>query len=488
MVMGLLRRKSNPALAADPWNLDLPMLALSRHKQDVLTLRDCLEGFLVMGALGSGKSSGSMRTLTKTMLSAGFGGLIIASSPEDRKDIIQYCEDTNRSSDLLIFSVDQPYRYNLLGAELARHGEGFIQNVVEILSIISEATDGYRKQGGDQAFWMTTMKEMVGYVATALSLSVQTLSLVDIRRMISSLPKNPAEANDREWQKQSFCYLNLVNALTQELSASAQVDLEFASDYLLGDVASMGSDTRGSVVLTFSAMASNLLSGSLRELFSMPTSGKEIDPVAFTNAGGVILVDMPVEKYNQVGRFAGVILKTAWQRGMMAREFIPGETRPNFLVIDEFQHLMTTYDMQFLQASRRHGVSCLYATQHLNNLLAGMGSEGRATVDAVCGLLSTRIFHSQSDVLTNTWASQCIGSDEFIQPTYSVNLGGANPNQPGAQAGGNTSERALVRPIDFTTLRRGGSHLETESILFRAGTRWKLTGRNFIPVIWRQDF
>ena len=42
MVSKLLRGKPPPELETLPWPLDMPMLAVSKHKEDVLKLREFL--------------------------------------------------------------------------------------------------------------------------------------------------------------------------------------------------------------------------------------------------------------------------------------------------------------------------------------------------------------------------------------------------------------------------------------------------------------
>jgi len=72
--MNILRRPPPPAKSPACWKLDAPFIALSANKGDRLTLGDCFEHFAIFGGTGSGKSSGSARTIAKTFLNAQMGG------------------------------------------------------------------------------------------------------------------------------------------------------------------------------------------------------------------------------------------------------------------------------------------------------------------------------------------------------------------------------------------------------------------------------
>ena len=61
----------------DIWSPSQPLIRWSRD--DALTLRDACEGVLILGASGSGKTSGSGREIAEACLRAGFGALVLAT-------------------------------------------------------------------------------------------------------------------------------------------------------------------------------------------------------------------------------------------------------------------------------------------------------------------------------------------------------------------------------------------------------------------------
>ena len=61
------------------FDLDTKLLNLTRT--DAYTLRDACQGVLVMGGIGSGKTSGSGKAFAGAFLRAGMGGVIMAAKP-----------------------------------------------------------------------------------------------------------------------------------------------------------------------------------------------------------------------------------------------------------------------------------------------------------------------------------------------------------------------------------------------------------------------
>src|SRR5688572_25787525 len=125
------------ALSFDP--LDTPLCLFSA--EDAFTLRDACEGVQVFGGTGSGKSSGSGRTLAHAFLRAGFGGLVLTAKPDERALWEGYCRDTGREHDLCILGPGAPHRFNFLDYEFSRPGAGagLTENIVQLFMLALEA-------------------------------------------------------------------------------------------------------------------------------------------------------------------------------------------------------------------------------------------------------------------------------------------------------------------------------------------------------------
>src|SRR5688572_16760293 len=95
-----------------PFSLDEPLLWWS--DTNPWTIRDACEGTQIFGDVGSGKTSGSGKTLAQAMLSAGFGGLVLCKKVDEAENWIQYAHETGRTEQLLIINPRQPWRFNFL--------------------------------------------------------------------------------------------------------------------------------------------------------------------------------------------------------------------------------------------------------------------------------------------------------------------------------------------------------------------------------------
>src|SRR5436190_4949149 len=142
LLQNSLRSTQSRMVAPDP--LDAPLLWLS--KKDPWTIRNAFEGTAVLGATGSGKTSGSGQALAKAFLSAGFGGLVLCAKPDEAELWRRYCRQTNRSDSLIIFGPQQPYRFNFLNNEFTRPGAGagLTENLVRLFTTIMQVAERQR--------------------------------------------------------------------------------------------------------------------------------------------------------------------------------------------------------------------------------------------------------------------------------------------------------------------------------------------------------
>ena len=81
-------------------------------------------GVQVFGSTGSGKSSASVKTLIKSYLKAGLGGLVLTAKTDELESWIEMADETGRSDDLISFSPNNDYRFDFMRYELQRKGSG----------------------------------------------------------------------------------------------------------------------------------------------------------------------------------------------------------------------------------------------------------------------------------------------------------------------------------------------------------------------------
>ena len=122
--------------------------------------------------------------------------------------------------------------------------------------------------------------------------------------------------------------------------------------------------------------------------------------------GTILVIDLPVKEFGEVGLFSQVLWKIAFQRAMERRS-LKGSPRPVFLWADEAQYFVTSpNDMQFQTTCRSAGVATVFLSQNVSNFYAalGNGERGKAEADSIFANLNTKIFHANGDPVTNEWA------------------------------------------------------------------------------------
>ena len=481
----------------DRWPLSMPLLMFSKY--DPFTLADACEGIFIAGATGSGKTSGSGRTLALSYLRAGMGGLVLTAKPDERALWQRYVREADRGQDLIVFSPTEPWRFNFLDDELQRAGPGggLTENLVNLFSEVLQVAERQSRSGGreDEGYWRRSMRQLVRNALDLLIFGTGRVSIPDLYRLIVSLPTTPAQVSDPTWQSHSFAYQCLKTADSQNKSPMRQQDYELCVDYAVLEFPALSEKTRSIIVSTFTSMVDVFQRSLLRELFCTDTN-LSLDEI---QRGKIIVVDLPVKEFAEVGQLSQVLLKYLFMRSIERRADL-GNPRPVFLWCDESQLFTTEYDFMFQTTARSARVCTVYLTQNLSNYYAtlGAGDEGKAAADSLLANLNTKILHANGDPVTNEWAATLIGhSRQFLtnanqsyQPAdWFSNLCGVTGAGQSSSGISETIEFE-VEPRRFTALRRGGKANGglVDAIVFQGGRRFQASGKTWLPVTFQQRF
>jgi hypothetical protein len=171
--------------------LDLPIISV----KDKLnwTARHAVEGVQIFGGIGSGKTSGSGRTLALKYLSAGYGGLVLTVKPTEKKEWEEYCQITNRTSDLLVLEPGGKLSFNFFDYEALHSGAGsaLTENIVQVLKTVIRA--GQEKSHGrsDDPFWEDALDMLMFNVIDLCKLGHEgKVSVEGIYEIVQSLPRD----------------------------------------------------------------------------------------------------------------------------------------------------------------------------------------------------------------------------------------------------------------------------------------------------------
>lgn len=471
-----------PAIVPEePFDLDQPLFYLSPH--DPWTIRDSAAGTIIMGEIGSGKTSGSGATIARSCLRAGYGALVLCAKPEERQIWEAYVRETGRENSLIVIEPGGAYRYNFIDYEMVRNGGGggMTENLVALLSQVSDIVSGKQEQGGGDKFFDRAMQELLRACIDLLAITRGTVTLEAIRELVASAPQSEEEVADASWQQNSLCARLIQEAFEKPKTPGQAHDCKMVERYWLKEHARLSDRTRTSITATFTSTVDVLQHGLAHQLLGTDTT---VVPEATYRDGAIILIDLPIQEYHEVGRVVQNIWKYQFQRAILRRD-VRRFPRPVLLFADEAQNFVSSFDYQYQAVARSARACTVYLTQNISNFYSVLGARGRDETHAFLGNLTTKVFHANSDHNSNQYAADLISQQWSTVYNYSSSR---NDQSVNSSAGGSQNLQYKVLPGEFTTLRKGGPqhHLEVDAIVYQGGRRWHISGDTYMRAVFRQ--
>jgi hypothetical protein len=479
------------------WSLQHPLMYWS--KRDCLTVGNAVENVLIVGGIGSGKTSGSGRSLALRMLMAGFGAVVFCVKPDEPPLWREYCALTGRIDDLIEFGPAASWRFDPLSFELTRGGAGagYTENLVQMFSALldlGEKDSGHSSGKDSEQYWRKANLQLLRNTIDLCVLATGAVSIPDLYKIVVSTATSSEQVRSEEWRSRSINFAFLKQADARPKSAGRQRDFELVADYFLGELPALSDKTRSVIISTFTSMADVLNRGVLRDLF---TQGCNIDPTA-AEQGKIIVINMPLKEYGQVGLYAAALWKFASQKAFERRD-VSKSPRPIALWQDEGQYfLLPSQDFLFTSTSRSSRVANVLLTQSISGVVAvlGGGPAGKAEADAYLSNYGTKIFHANTDPVSNEYGANLIGKSKQFLINANRNYdgygssGGIFGQNSGRSAGLNQVIEYELQPREFSRLRTGGfaNRGEVDAIVFRNGASFRASRRNWMKVTFKQDY
>lgn len=463
------------------WHLTDPLLDVS-GKGDYWTIADACEGVQVFGGIGSGKTSGALQTIAKTFLLNGFGGIVLCAKIDEAETWIKYASETKREKDIVKLSETT---FDFLHYESTRVEDVEVENICNCFMEVAEVS-GDEGGGANESYWRRAGKQLLRNTISLLLLAQEKITLNNISRLIAEAPKCKEDCINKQWQSSSYCYELFQRIIDNETVKTQKQKHEYdlTVRYLLNEYPNLDSRTRGNIVSFFTTMADSFLRGKINEIFC---SGKVDTTPDMCGDGKIILVDLSIKEYQEIGKFAAVIVKYMTQKYLERRKCANKDLmRPVFIFADEAHYFTTSKDQEFQTTARSARGCTVFATQNYPNYLKALNK--KPIVDSLLGNLQTKIICQNGDTETNKWASEMIGkvlverhsSNESVQ----MSVLGGKMNQ---SKGKSEQKDYILEPIEFTKLSKGGkeSNFFVSSIFWRGGKIWK-NNSSFLQLKYNQ--
>lgn len=504
------------------FDMDKPLLRLrSADGENVhWTSRHAVEGVQIFGGIGSGKTTGSGRAFALELLAAGFGGLVLTVKTDEKEQWEEYCKLAGRSQDLVIIEPKGGYTFNFLDYESGLDGKDTpTENIVEVMKTVIKAGDDKSGTSANDPFWDTALDMLIFNAVDLCKLADGRVSVKMLYDIVQSLPKDAAAAQrivalgdgadpENAFEKAFFVADEKVNVMIArwELAHPEEVEALEGADratyartvardvpevavmenlraFFLETYAVLAENTRSIIDFSFSGFLFRLLREPIYSLFCDGES--TILPEA-SIAGKIILLNLPVKQYHKAGRDIQVMFKYVWQRAMERRIVKEDKTLPVFLWADEAQNFLHPHDADFQATARSKRIVTVYLSQNLPNYHASMGgTKSDNKVKSFLGTLNTKVFHANSDIETNKYASELIGEGYMLEIT---DTSGFADKASMSRARSRKLQR-MVRPEAFPLLRTGGPLNDrlSEAYMHVQGLKLK-SGRNYLLASFLQDF
>ncbi|MCG3126030.1 MAG: hypothetical protein CHACPFDD_00858 [Phycisphaerae bacterium] len=437
------------------------------------SIRDACEGTQIFGATGSGKTTGSGYHLATRMLAKGFGGLVLCAKSDEAGNWRDYLEEAGRLDDRVELAPDRGQRFDFMDYEYqAGGGARLTPNLVALFTTAIAATGGDDRGSSTDPYWADALRQLVTNAIDLAALANKQVRLADVNRIITTAPPSKrirAYLRSDAYTAQCLRRAN-DHSVKDELTANELVDLEQTIEYWLNDFAGLAPRTRSIIVSSFTSRVTGLLRGPLQRLFC-PTDDPKPGEKPFTvtpeetRQGKVIVLNLPIKDYGEVGRFAQILFKTIWQRAI-ERLAVAAKDRTVFLWADESQYFVTNHDVLYQQTARSKRAATVYLTQSLPNYYAMLATRDPVSAaQSLLGNLQTKIFHANGDPTTNEWAERVFGRHMTPRET----LGGDSLGHVSSSR--TPTPESAVLASEFTTLRKGGPANDycVDAIVFQAG-------------------
>jgi type IV secretory system conjugative DNA transfer VirD4/TraG family protein len=461
------------------WSLDKELLNFDGNSW---IIRNACEGVMCFGATGSGKSSGPLRKLALAMLENQFGGIVFCVKPDEKAVWEQYADETGRRDDLMYLSKEY---FNFLDYEHSRPGEGAgeVENIVHLFMEIAEVGKDKKTKGGNEEYWKDAVKQFLRNAITLLMLADESLTLLNIKKIIDTVPRSAEEIAVAG----NYC-CSLIELIKQK-GNNDNADFVLLSEYFKGEFARLDNRTRSNIISSFTVIVDSFLRGEMKRCFC---SEKTTFTPEMTLDGKILIIDYNIKEWQKLGSYASAVIKYCFMKAIERRADGGENARPVFIFADECQNFAIPYDHLFQTTARSSRVVTVYGTQNIGNLQTVYGRE---EVSSLLGNLGTKIFCQNGDDKTNIWASESIGKVLVKRHTMSQgeghNLSGAasrSSNSESVNEGWSEQKDFLVEPMSFTSLAKGSKQNKCDVgfILWQSG-RVFANGKPFLKTSVKQN-
>lgn len=467
LVLGEQHHRTKPIPSPTPTWLTVPA-------------RGLYTGIAVIGAVGSGKTSGCLYPYAEQVLgykandpTARIGGLVLEVKGDFCHDVHRMMQAHKREEDYIEVSLDGPWRYNPLHNDLDAYALAY-----SIASLINAV---FGK--GKEPFWQQAYTNLVKFIILLHKTVDDYVTLFDVYTCAIDPERLAAKLAEGETRRTSSGRVTValdvlerdprVRACGFELDpTTGQMTARYSSEliaqldagghpYELTDVwdperaaqldavqrwyqhdwQRIDAKLRTSIVEGIAVFLSLFDENqALKRVFCPPKAcfdpvlnadghlGRPLPPFAeVIERGLVCALNFPMAANPSLARIVGTMMKQDFQRAVLGRisqmKTRAEESRAVLLLCDEYHAFATageddpTGDEKFFSLSRQAKCIAIVATQSLSSLKSALPGD---TWRTLLQTFRTKVFLTLSDDVSAKVASELVGRTERLVPHYNL--------------------------------------------------------------------
>lgn len=489
LALDRLRTRPQPNL-----RLEQALLRLS-DADDVLTSTDIFMSAALIGASGSGKTSGVLSTFVAAGHKAGASIVHVATKPHEPAFWLNLARRCGRT-DVRVLQLGKD-TFNPLEHERVT-GRGLPGAHERMLAIATAPLRRRRSQGGeaDGGYWHDEGMRFLSLILIPFLLTNEPISYAVLYECLNHLPGSRAEARSEEWRTNSSLWRAIEAADKLPLTTSQRQALNAAARFAQEDSPRMPSRTRLSVISTVVSAIHPLTLGEAA--LTLNAAESTWSPAEVVDRPSVLILDAAIQTYGPAAADFQRAVLTAIEREILRRP--AGKAgHPVLLALDEGHYFIDAdEDAAFITSCRDRRAGMIFATQTCANVQTAFASsrDPRSASEAFLGGFGVRIFCASNDPETLEHASRVFTHTPQARVSI-TDSGGSGREKRGrkgesAKSGDQSTIGFDLQPDvaahEIAGLRTGGpdNNFIVEAFIAIAGRRWKASRRPSLKVSFPQ--
>ena len=405
---------------------------IAPNQQISLALEDACQNILILGGIGSGKTTCAVHPLLIQLLDQNCGGLIFDIKGDFQKAVLIIAENVGNASDNVIVIGPNHCPMNLLAGLTPEIAASFLKSVFMLGS-------GHR----NETFWIDTATELCRNTLGILSFIPKHYSLHGLYNYL--FDTETRIAIDDEVKK-------LLPSLNEENKKTARL-LNSYWQYQEKVFDQFDEKVKAGVNATIAQVLAPFNHPDLIDAFCS-TSENNV-PIEDVLNGAVYLVALPLAVWGLGGKVVYTLIKLRFFNVMQLRtsqqtemtEENESTKKPVFFMCDEFQEIVSANrdglsDLNFWDKSRSSKTIGIISAQAISSFYAAIGD--RDVANALLQNFRQKICFKTEDITTLQYFNSLADKVEITRKTHSTTGGNTSSGLFGHDSSSSSSTENLV--------------------------------------------